>query len=195
MKLIQKQGSRHREFELKGDKLHVKTKSMGEYNEYTIDVEYIGEERFYKTHSKMGPRIVGIVFYIIMIISVLGILLEDNWAASENIVGLIIGIFLFGGLGSLAFFSELRNELHLVGGSAQVMFLLNKPSKEEMENFINELITRSRKTLIDKYSKVDPDLPEEIQIRNLYWLKEKGLISEEEYAELKQEYRNSKLMQ
>lgn len=195
MKLIQKQGSRHREFELKGDKLHVKTKSMGEYNEYTIDVEYIGEERFYKTHSKMGPRIVGIVFYIIMIISVLGILLEDNWAASENIIGLIIGIFLFGGLGSLAFFSELRNELHLVGGSAQVMFLLNKPSKEEMENFINELITRSRKTLIDKYSKVDPDLPEEIQIRNLYWLKEKGLISEEEYAELKQEYRNSKLMQ
>ena len=193
MKLNQKQGSRHREFELKGSKLHVKTRSLGEHNEYTIDIEYLGEERFYKTYSRTGPRIVGAVFYIIMIIT--GLLLEDNWAIGENIGGLILGVFLFGGLGSLAFFAQLRNELHLVGGSAQVMFLLNKPSKEEMETFINEIINRSRKIQIDKYSKVDPDLPEEIQIRNLYWLKEKGLISEEKYEELKQEYRNLKLIQ
>ena len=195
MKLNQKQGSRHREFELKGNKLHVKTRSMGEHNEYTIDIEYLGEERFYKTYSRIGPRIVGMVFYSIMILTIIGVLLEDNWTSGENVWALIIGVFLFGGLGSLAFFAQLRNELHLVGGSAQVMFLLNKPSQEEMENFINEITSRSRKILIDKYSKVDPDLPEDIQIRNLYWLKEKGLISEEKYEELKQEYRNLKLMQ
>ena len=195
MKLNQKQGSRHREFELKGNNLHVKTRSMGEHNEYAIDIEYLGEERFYKTYSRIGPRIVGMVFYSIMILTIIGVLLEDNWTSGENVWALIIGVFLFGGLGSLAFFAQLRNELHLVGGAAQVIFLLNKPSKEEMENFINEITSRSRKILIDKYSKVDPDLPEDIQIRNLYWLKEKGLISEEKYEELKQEYRNLKLMQ
>ena len=195
MKLNQKQGSRHIEFELNGNKLHVKTRSMGEHNEYTIDVEYLGEERFYKTYSRIGTRIVGVFFYIMMIMYIISFFLKDNRASSDNIWGLILGILLGGGLGSLAFFAQLRNELHLVGGSAQVMFLLNKPSKEEMENFINEIINRSCKILIDKYSKVDPDLPEDIQIRNLYWLKEKGLISEEKYEELKQEYRNLKLMQ
>jgi len=168
---------------------------MGEHNEYTIDVEYLGEERFYKTYSRIGTRIVGVFFYIMMIIYIISFFIKDNRASSDNIWGLILGILLGGGLGSLAFFAQLRNELHLVGGSAQVMFLLNKPSKEEMENFINEIINRSCKILIDKYSKVDPDLPEDIQIRNLYWLKEKGLISEEKYEELKQEYRNLKLMQ
>jgi len=195
MKLNQKQGSRHREFELHGSKLHVKTRSMGEHNEYTIDIECLGEERFYKTFSRTGPRIVGLFFYGIMILAFIDFFLEDNLTSSDNIWGLILGILFGGGLGSLAFFAQLRNELHLVGGSAQVMFLLNKPSKEEMENFINEIINRSRKILIDKFSKVDPDLPEDIQIRNLYWLKERGLISEEKYEELKLEYRNLKLMQ
>ena len=165
MKLNQKQGSRHREFELNGSKLHVKTRSLGEHSEYTIDVEYLGEERFYKTHSRTGPRIVGVCFYCMVIIYIISFFLEDNWTSSENIGTLILGILLGGGLGSIAFFAQLRNELYLVGGSAQVMFLLNKPSKEEMENFINEIISRSHKILIDKYSKVDPDLPEEIQIQ------------------------------
>jgi len=194
MKLIQKQGSRHREFELIGNKLHVKTKSLGEKNEYSIDIEYLGEEKYYKTYSRVGPRIVGSVFYVIMVIAFIGFFQEENWTASENLGALFFGIILFGGLGSLAFFAPLRNELHLVGGSAQVMFLLNSPSKEEMENFINELIAKSHKILIEKYSKIDSDLPEEVQINNLYWLKQRGLISEEDYEDLKQEYRNQRLM-
>jgi len=194
MKLIQKQGSRRREFELTGNKLHVKTRSMGERNEYSIDIEYIGEEKYYKTYSRVGPRIVGSVFYVIMVISFIGFFQEENLTASENFGALLLGVVLFGGLGTLAFLAPMRNELHLVGGSAQVMFLLNSPSKEEMENFINEIIARSHKILIKKYCKIDPDLPEEVQINNLYWLKQRGLISEEDYEDLKQEYKNQRLM-
>ncbi len=194
MRLVQKQGSRRREFELAENKLHVKTSSLGEKNEYSINIEYLGEEKYYKTYSRVGPRIVGSVFYLIMVITFIGFFQERNMAAIENLGALLLGIVLFGGLGSLAFFAPLRNELHLVGGSAQVMFLLNSPSKVEMEDFINELITRSRRILTDKYSKVDPDLPEEIQINNFYWLVQRGLISQEDYEDLKQEYYNQRLM-
>lgn len=194
MKLTQRQGSRHREFDLIENKLHVKTRSLGEKSEYTIDIENLGAEKYYKTYSRVGPRIVGSVFYVFMLMFVVSILLEENMAAIENFGKLILGIILFGGLGSLAFFAPLRNEIHLVGGSAQVMFLLNSPSKEEMENFINEIITRSRRILTDKYSKVDPDLPEEIQINNFYWLRQHGLISQEDYEDLKQEYYRQRLI-
>lgn len=193
MKLTQKQGSRRREFELQGTKLHVKTKSMGERNEYTIDIEYLGEERYYKTFSRIGPRIVGSLFLIVMVISIVGFSLEKDWSNGDNIGALILGVVVFGGLGLLAFLAPLRNEMHLVGGSAQVMFLLNRPSKEEMENFVNELIRRSRQVIIEKYTKIDPDLSEEIQINNFYWLKQRGFISEEEYENLKQEYKFQRL--
>nr|MBD3620689.1 hypothetical protein [Sunxiuqinia sp.] len=194
MKLKQKQGARYREFELKDNILHVKTKSLGEKNEYTIDIEFLGDEKFYKTHSRLGPRIIGIVFFAIMLIAIYGFLLEENRSESSNIVGLVLGIIVGGGIGLLAFLSPLRNELHLVGGSSQVMFFLNSPSKEEMENFVEEIIHRTRSVLLEKYGKIDPDLPEEIQMNNLYWLKNRGLISEEAYENLKLEYKTRRLM-
>ncbi len=194
MKLIQKQGSRRNEFNLSGNTLHVKTKSMGETKEWSVDVECIGEERFYKTHSRLGPRIVGVLFFMVSIVSIVGFFLEKDWSNGDNIGALILGVFLFGGLGALAFFAPLRNELHLVGGSAQIMFLLNSPSKEKMEDFIQEIIKRSRTVLLEKYTKIDPDLPEETQINNFYWLKQRGLISEEEYEDLKLEYKTKRLM-
>jgi len=194
MKLIQKQGSRKNEFELKENTLFIKTKSMGERKEWSVDLEYIGEERVYKTFSRLGPRIIGVIFFLVSIISVVGIFLEKDWSSGDNIGALIFGVVLFGGLGLLAFFAPMRNELYLVGGAAQVMFLLNSPSKEEMEKFIEEIIRRSRKVLLDKYGKIDIDLPEETQMNNLYWLKNRGIISDEEYEELKQEYKQGRLM-
>jgi len=167
---------------------------MGERNEYTIDIDHLGHERFVKTHSRVGPRIIGLFFYAFMVIAISGAFIDGSWDEGYTYGTLIMGILVGGGIGSLAFFAKMRNELHLVGGSAQVMFLLNSPSQEEMEAFIEEIISRSRKILLEKYSKIDPDLPEDIQINNLYWLKERGLISEEKYEDLKQEYKNQRLM-
>lgn len=194
MKLIQKQGSRKNEFELTGNTLQIKTKSLGERKEWSVEVEYIGEERFLKTYSRIGPRIIGSIFLLVALISVIGFSLEKDWSNGDNIGALVLGVVLFGGLGLLAFLAPLHNELILVGGSAQVMFLLDSPSKQEMENFIAEIIKRSRKVLLDKYGKIDADLPEETQFNNFYWLKNRGLISEEEYQELKQEYRERRLI-
>lgn len=194
MKLVQKQGSRKNEFELKDNTLYIKTKSMGEKKEWSVEVEYIGDERFYKTYSRLGPRIVGSIFLLVALISTVGFSLEKDWSNGDNIGALILGLVLFGGLGLLAFLAPMRNELILTGGAAQVMFLLDSPSKEEMENFIAEIVKRSRKALLDKYGKIDVDLPEETQFNNLYWLKNKGLISEEEYQDLKQEYRSKRLI-
>jgi hypothetical protein len=194
MKLKQKQGSRCREFELNDNVLYVKTKSFGEKNEYRIDLEYLGDEKFFKTHSRLGPRIIGVIFFAIMLVAVYGFFSEENRSESSNVVGLIIGVIFGGGVGLLAFLSPMRNELHLVGGSAQVMFFLNSPSKVEMENFIEEIIKRNHSLLLEKYGEIDPDLPEEIQMSNLYWLKNRCLISEEEYEKLKQEYKTRRLM-
>ena len=194
MKLKQKQGSRRREFELVDEKLYVKTKSWGENEEYSIDIEFVGEERYYKRYSRVGARVIGLVFYALAFLVIIGFLMEENLRESSNIGALVLGVVLMGGLGSLAFFAPLRNELYLVGGSANVMFLLNSSSEKEMETFINELIRRSKHILLEKYSKIDPDLSEETQVERFFWLKERGLISEEKYESLKEQYKRQRLL-
>lgn len=192
MKLIQRQGSIKKEFELKGDKLFIKSKSLSKIEEYFVDIELVGEERYYKTHSRTGPRIVAIFFFGIPLTTLTAFLIDGD--KIENLPILIFALMFGVGFGLLALKAPLKNELHLFGGSSNVMFLLNSPSKEEMEKFIQELITRSRNIILEKYSKVDPDLPEEIQISNFYWLKQRGLLSEDEYENLKMEYKSKRLM-
>lgn len=95
MKLNQKQGSRKNEFELKGNTLHIKTKSFGERKEWSVEVEYIGEERFLKTYSRIGPRIIGSIFLLVALISAIGFSMEKVWSNGDNIGALVLGVALF----------------------------------------------------------------------------------------------------
>lgn len=191
MKLKQKNSFRRREFELKGNILQIKTKSLSEINEWSINIEFLGEERFYKSQSRIYPAIFGLFFIAFMIFCIVIYLTEEN--KSEALPVLLFGIGLGGGIGVLCFLFPLKNELHLVGGSKQIMFFINKPSKKEMHNFIDEVIKRSRKILLSKYGRIDPDLPEETQMDILYWLKDRNIITTEKFEELRDEYRRKRL--
>lgn len=192
MILKQEQASHRRVFELKTNTLLIKTKSLGESKEWSVDLLNIGEDKFYITYSRVGPKILGSFFFVIVIATIIAFILEGDKMA--NLPILLMAIVFMGGLGLLAFKSPMKNELHLRGGSERIMFLYNSPSKEEMEAFIDALTKRTHEILLEKYGGIDPDLPEETQINNLYWLKERGLFSEEKYKELKQEYRERRLM-
>ncbi len=85
-------------------------------------------------------------------------------------------------------------ELHLIGGSSSLTFYQASPTKEIVEEFVNEVINRTRKLLLEKYGKVDPDLPEETQMNQLNWARTNDIISEEQYRELKQEYKTKRLL-
>lgn len=113
---------------------------------------------------------------------------------AENIWVVLAVYIIFGGIASLIFYTPKFRELHLVGGSVEVTLFPDSPSKEEVDRFVQELIKRSRKILVDKYGKVDPDLPEEAQFSQFAWLKNRDVITEEEYERLKQEYKTKKIV-
>jgi hypothetical protein len=106
--------------------------------------------------------------------------------SSYVIFGLVIGLSLF---------SPLKKEIHLVGGSVGLTFFKDSPSLEEVNAFISEIISLSKQLLLNKYAKIDSELPEETMFTQLNWLKNRDLITEEEYQELKDEYKNQRLLQ
>lgn len=61
----------------------------------------------------------------------------------------------------------------------------NRPSSEEHDSFISELSKRVALFLRTKYGKIDFDMPVEPQLMNFAWLKDRDVISQDEFDRLK----------
>jgi hypothetical protein len=174
MKLIQKQGFNKKEFELIDDTLLIKTKTHGDYKEWTVRVENIGDTKYYQSGTKLGVNIVGGFFALFVLFVIIAFILDKHKA--ENLWTMIGIVAIFGSFSTLFLLIPKKRELHIIGGSTQITFFPDSPNKEEVDIFVNELICRSKKILLDKYGMVDPDLPEETQMNQLNWLKNRNLI-------------------
>lgn len=192
MKLIQKQGFNMKKFEIIDDILKIKTKTYGESKKWTVKIEDLGHEKLYQTHTKIGATIVGIIFIAFILFTTVAFLLNDE--KSSNI-WILIGMYaLFGSMGWYLLWIPKKSELHLIGGLSSVTFFSNSPSEEEVERFVDTLIEKSKQIILSKYGKVDFDLPEETQMNQLNWLKNRNLISEEVYEKLKRDYKLGKII-
>lgn len=87
-----------------------------------------------------------------------------------------------------------KSDIIISGGASDVTLYDNIPSKEEVDTFVKSIIDSSNKFIYEKYSKVDPDLPEDSQMYILNWLLNREIITEKEYEQLKEEYRTKKLI-
>lgn len=191
MKLEQKQGIKRRTFELIGDKLKMTYRTSSETKEWAVNLDTIGNEILIEKKSRKGSVFLGLFFLAFGIFILAAYILSgDNSLSLWAIIA--IGVFYIG-FGALIFLSPLKNELHITGGFSQVTFFLESPSREDVEKFANSLIKQSKNIILSRYSKIDPDLPEETMMNQLNWLRTRGLLSEKEYELKKQEYKVRKL--
>ncbi|HBG42638.1 MAG TPA: hypothetical protein DDZ96_06925 [Porphyromonadaceae bacterium] len=61
-------------------------------------------------------------------------------------------------------------------------------------DFIRQLIDASKAYLRGKYSLVDVNIPEEVFLSRLNWLKEEEIISDAEFFQLKNDYDTQKII-
>ena len=102
-----------------------------------------------------------------------------------NIAG-TFAVFIY--LASRRFFITARERLHFYNrytGKPVISLLYGKPSPEVFQSFIEAMKTRIRKTLEMPESKQDPSIAMEIQ--RLYELKEKNILTLEEFEKAKKE--------
>lgn len=192
MKLTQTIGSQKKEFELINDtELRIKEKFLLSSKERTVDIESIGHQKSIETHSRKGLKIIGGFFILIAILSWYAFFFPEN--PNEDLDGLVWGGLFMIILGLICFKAPLDNKLTLSGGYVHLNFFLDSPSKKEVEIFVDTLIKLSKEKTKAKYSRVDPDLPEDTFMNQLNWLLNNKLISESEYYEKKNEYKISKL--
>jgi len=193
MILKQKQGYQRREFELTGNFLHVKYKAEGQTKEWTVKLENIGDSVYYESNTRRKGYILSSIFAAFLIFITVALFMSDDIMGNLPVV---IGAYIiFGSLIPLNLLLPLKKVMYIVGGSESVTFFQNSPSVEEANKFVNEVIARSKNIFIEKYARIDPDLPEETMMNQLNWLKTRDLISRQMYNQLKSDYKTQKLIQ
>jgi hypothetical protein len=83
-----------------------------------------------------------------------------------------------------------NNKLELIGGKVKLELLPDKPNTKTVNEFVSEIIRRSKAIYLVKYGTVDPDLPEEEMIHQLNWLCDLDILPEDELARRIELYHN-----
>jgi hypothetical protein len=191
MELIQKKLFSKRIFVIKGNELDVSIESPKGNSRYSLPFEEVGTRKFYKSASKTFPYIfISIVTFMLIILLYSYLFIKDSMNDGTFWVNITLWSFINIGI----FLSTKQKSIYLVGTPRSVEFFEDLPNKEEVEKFLDILISKVKDYLKEKYGKIDLDIPEDMLMRNFLFLRNSELITEKEYEELKEDYKQKKIM-
>lgn len=185
LRLIQKQGFNRYDFLLTEDTLSVKQFTISEKKEWLVKLDRLGNKTSLEKEASLIRKLVSIFLGLCSLLIVIGNVMDHS-----NHMNIWIWIALSTSnfwLATAMYFTPVTNELRLVSGIEELVFLSDKPLESDVQKFVQEIIKRSQKVLLRKYY-VDADLPENIMIDQLSWLLEKGVIDSGEFSEMKKKY-------
>lgn len=192
MKLSQKQGQKRCEFELREDTIWVKLKTFSSTKEWIVKLENIGDQ----TVTQRNPKTIGIIFTLLsgaFGLFFIAVNLADKKHTMEPWAVITIGLFYIL-ISYIISMNPSKREIQIVGGEESLIFFLDSPSEEEVRKYVDEVIARSKEVIIQKYVDLDPDVPEEVMMNRLNWLRNQNVITDRKFTELKKEYQRSRLI-
>jgi hypothetical protein len=176
-RLEQKRGPNLRKYVLENDRIFVETKTLQKNEKYEIKLDSLGTEIAYKSDS----TIIGKVFFCFCLTIPIALTVA-LWAGTQiSSKTLVVNYVVWLGLALLGFLKQSQDDIYLTGGPKSLVFYRAIPTEKEVLEFINEITAASKNYMRGKYAAVDPDIPRDMFIGRLNWLKEKNVINEPEY--------------
>ncbi len=188
--LEQKQGANLRKYMLKEDKIIVETRSLRKNEKYEIMLDNIGLDKVYKSDS----TILGKIFFFFCLAVPIAMTIALLAGSQINTGTLVFNYVLWFGFAIVGYFKKSQDDIYLTGGARALVFFRTIPNEKEVSDFIDDIIAASKKYVKEKYAKVNIDIPQEMFFGRLNLLKEKDIITESEYQEIKKEYELKKLI-
>ena len=183
-RLIQKRGLRRHEFILMNERLVVNQKTiLGQFLEADIPLEDIHINRIVK-RSKVEifflliSVLIGFFFFATLISK---LIIPETRADWEVITGLGIGTFI----SLTVFFLTKKDEIILPTDAYSVALYQKRPSRREVDHFVNLITDRVRTYVRNKYLILNKDLDHETRARHLFWMFERGFLSQNKFEEIK----------
>jgi hypothetical protein len=191
--LFQKRNFASRKFILDKQYLSIEHKSWKEEKSWKVRLDKIGNQKYYVKESN-NPKILSIIIIGTIFISCTILYIFFNKHTRDNTISTIIIDSVVVLFGLLFIFKKVNNDINIIGGEQTLTFYNDTKNEKELNEFIDYVIQSANKYILDKYGKIDSDLPEETQLNILRWLKDRELINDKEYDSLKQEYKMKKII-
>ena len=185
MKLKQRKLFTQKELTLNKNSIKVKVKNLTSSEETTISLEEIDTRKMvYQKKTDTLMLIVTLFFGIFFLINIFN---PENYKPDQdNPYGLSIFLFLASLFSGLITFLKSKNVILIpTMNNGYLEVFRSKPSENDVDDFISKLSEKINLSLKDKYGKLDLDMPTEQQLMNISWLKEREVISELEFEQLK----------
>jgi hypothetical protein len=165
-------------FKIDDEGLSVTSKSLTSSSEVFVKFEDIGVKIIKSKGGKKGWLIATIIF---LLLSAGMFFFEKSGGDTDKnafMVYLILAI-----ISGIIFLLTFKSSFYLADNNNQnaIRFLIDKPSKEELSDFINSLKLERKKVLIAKYGQITNLLSYEQQLNSLNWLSSAQALSKEEY--------------
>jgi heme/copper-type cytochrome/quinol oxidase subunit 4 len=169
-----------RSFEILSDSLKVRFKTLNQTEEFSVPFEELGTQISTKKVASTVPFLIAFVPALLLIILVYFLAVNQPIEKGHIAATIIFGVFAV-----VALVTTPKNSLYLSSAHRQIEFYRDKPNNEAVDAFVKEVIDNCNEYLRMKYAKVDPDLPVEPQLNSLTWMKNRNLITDEEFEQFK----------
>jgi len=180
--LYQKRKFTKKVFKLRKDEIDIFESSLGEEDEYSIDYLHLGV-RTYKSNARdLHYQFLFLSLFLVQI-SVLVYFLIAKWGILYLVIwSLLSGLFL--GLFLVSKFGAKKRTIMLTGGERPIEFFQDQPTEMEVDEFVEETISRIKKAYKAKYLNCEKTDTIEAKKERVEWLKKLKIISEEEMNEI-----------
>jgi len=187
MKLKQRKLFLRKDITLVNNSVKIKNNNLTSSEEIVISLEDIDTNKIvYQKKTDNLMLIVTIFFGVFFLINIFN---PENYASEEDdSSGVFIFLFFMSFISGVITFIKSKNIILIpTMHNGYLEIFRAKPNKKEVDDFISELSLKINVSLKNKYGKLDLDMPIEPQLMNISWLKEREVISELEFEQMKSE--------
>lgn len=173
----------YRKFTLSDKTVQVESRTIREKKKYEVKLENLGLDITYEADDVR----VGKIFLSITVISLIAVPILYFAGVIDSFIT-IFYIITCGILSLGNYFKPHKDDIVLAGGQQKLEFHRNFPSEPDVLNFAEEVKSRVKKTLRDKYSSYNSTTSKDQYYRCLNWLLGKDIINFAELEMLKNEF-------
>lgn len=172
-----------REFEFKEEGLFVREKNLTSSYETVVSYEDIAIGNLSRRRKTDNVIVALTAFFGLMSIA----FFITKISGGEADWSVIIVTFCFALFGGLITYVNWKREIIIPLYSSGALVIFERiPNKDEVDQFIVDLMRKINSYLTEKYAKIDHDLPSDGQLNNFIYLRERKVIDDDEFQKLKE---------
>lgn len=180
--LKQKQFNERREFTLEPNRIRCYTKDLNGEGEVFLDYESLTTttRKISQQNGTLYTLMIsfGIFAAVGFALNLMGISALMRWTP----LWLVAAVIFYG----FHVFKKRRYLLVDLSNGKSILFLADRPSSEELDNFIRAMYAARKKYLRERYYRIDLTNDPGTERRKIYWLLKEEIITEAEFQEMQE---------